>query len=433
MKQLKLYLLLALFAATLPATAYDFMVDGLCYNFNSDGTSVSVTYVTLAVGTTNYYGLSGALYIPASVTYNSTTYSVTTIGKSAFYSCNGLTSVTIPNSVTSIGDEAFYSCRGLTSITIPNSITSIGSNAFYNCSSVRSLVWNAINCPSNGDMSTSNIEDVQIGTNVELLPTYFVGGSKIKAVTIPNSVKSIGNYAFSNCSLLTKVTIPNSVTTIEFAAFANCTGMSDLTIGNSVSTIDNKAFSGCSKLTSLTIPNSVTTIGNSVFSDCIGLTKVTIGNSVNAINQYAFFNCSQLKKVVIPNSVSTVGASAFEGCNGLNVVVIGENVASVGEKAFAAPALTDIVAMRARPVAIPENTFEGVSLPGVDLHVRSGSKARYEMQAVWKDFPFIVEDAESYAGELPDDPGSGIRGDVNGDGQVNTGDVSAIYQIILGQ
>ena len=158
MKQSKLlksiFLALLLSASALTATAYDFMVDGLCYNKNSDGTSVTVTYQNTS--SPRYSNLSGNLVIPETVTYSDISYSVTSIGNYAFYGCSGLTSVTIPNSVTFIGDGAFQQCSGLTSVTIPNSVTSIGYSAFQDCSGLTS-------------------------------------------VTIPNSVTSIGTWAFSDC------------------------------------------------------------------------------------------------------------------------------------------------------------------------------------------------------------------------------------------
>ena len=113
---------LLLGAAT--ASAHDFEVDGIYYKKNSDGTSVSVTYKGFSYNSyDNEY--SGAVTIPASVTFSGKTYSVTSIGNAAFYDCSGLTSVVIPNSVTSIGNSAFRECRGLTSVEIPNSVTSI--------------------------------------------------------------------------------------------------------------------------------------------------------------------------------------------------------------------------------------------------------------------------------------------------------------------
>ena len=112
------------------ALAYDFEVDGIYYDIN--GNEVTVTYAgEYYYDYNNEY--SGNVTIPATVTYNGTIYSVTSIGYGAFYRCTGLTSVTIPNSVTSIGDIALYRCNGLNSITIPNSVTSIGEYTFREC------------------------------------------------------------------------------------------------------------------------------------------------------------------------------------------------------------------------------------------------------------------------------------------------------------
>ena len=121
---------LLLSAAT--ATAHDFEVDGIYYNMNSDGTTVSVTYSGNLYSDLSYE-YSGAVTIPSTVTYRGTTYSVTKIGQDAFYSCSDLTSVNIPNSIIFIDSRAFGDCSGLTSVVIPNSVTTIDDGAFYNC------------------------------------------------------------------------------------------------------------------------------------------------------------------------------------------------------------------------------------------------------------------------------------------------------------
>ena len=139
-------------------------------------------------------------------------------------------------------------------------------------------------------------------------------------MTIGNSVTSIGEWAFYNCSGLTSVTIGNSVTSIGDYAFKDCGGLTSVTIGNSVTSIGDYAFSGCSGLTSVTIPNSVTSIGGYAFSNCSRLTSVTIGNSVTGIGNYAFYVCSGLTSVTIRNSVTRIGQSAFSGCSGLTAV-----------------------------------------------------------------------------------------------------------------
>ena len=136
MKQVikKLLTVAILLSATLSTWAYDFYADGLWFGKNSDGKTV---YVTSSGD--DRYKYYGSVVIPYKITVNGTTYSVTSIGSSAFYGCSGLTSVAIGNSVTSIGAYAFSGCSGLTSVTIPNSVTSIGNYAFYNCSGLTSV------------------------------------------------------------------------------------------------------------------------------------------------------------------------------------------------------------------------------------------------------------------------------------------------------
>ena len=156
---------------------------------------------------------------------------VTSIGERAFYICEGLTSITIPNSVTQIGGYAFSGCTSLTSVIIGNGVTSIGEHAFYKCTSLTSI-------------------------------------------TIPDSVTKIRSSAFRSCTSLTSVTIGNSVTSIGESAFEGCTSLTSVTIGNSVTSIGFYAFYKCTSLTSITIPDSVTSIGNYAFYKCTSLASV---------------------------------------------------------------------------------------------------------------------------------------------------------------
>jgi len=290
----KLFTLLLAVAASVGTMFASTKIGDLYYNLDATNQTAEVTY-QLKRDVNNYKGLTTA-NIPAFVTYNSVSYSVTSIGDYAFYNCRGLTSVTIPNSVTSIGNSAFEGCSSLTSIEIPNSVTSIGNDAFYGCSGLTS-------------------------------------------VTIPNSVTSIGNFAFAECTALTSVTIPNSVTSIGNFAFAECTALTSpvynahifaclptsysgaFTIPDGIESIAGGAFYNCYSLTSVTIPNSVTSIGSSAFYNCSSLTYVTIPNSVTSIGNFAFSGCSGLTSVTIGNSVTSIGGSAFENCSGLTSVI----------------------------------------------------------------------------------------------------------------
>ena len=336
----RLIMAVAIMMLSLQAMAYDFSYTHqgktLYYNRTS-GNTVKVTYYA-----DDYFGndyVSGDVAIPSTVTYNGTTYSVTSIGEQAFGNCWGLTSVTIGNSVTSIGERAFRNCSGLTSVTIGNSVTYIGGGAFDGCSGLTSVTI------PNSVTSIGNLA--------------FRGCSGLTSVTIPNSVTSIGGDAFSGCSGLTSVTIPNSVTYIGWKAFSGCSGLTSVTIPNSVTSIEWSAFSGCSGLTTLNFNaincqnfdyayapfrgTSLTTvnIGDSVqripanfVRDCSGLTSVNIGTGVTSIGESAFSGCSGLPSVTIPNSVTSIGDTAFRGCSGLTSVTIGNSLTSIGYRAF---------------------------------------------------------------------------------------------------
>ena len=271
--------------------------------------------------------------------------SVTTIGVYAFSGCSSLTSVTIPNSVTSIGEGAFLDCNSLTSVTIPDSATTFGSGAFSRCSSLKTAgpigegynieIGRNGSIPSRAFDGCSSLTSVTIPDSVKTIGEWaFYNCSSLTSVTIPNSVTSIGDQAFHGCESLTSVTIPNSVTSIGELAFVDCNSLTSVTIPNSVTTIGEWAFGSCERLTSVTIPNSVTSIGEGVFSGCNSLTSVTIPNSVTSIGQDAFWGCSSLTSVTIPNSVTSIGGYAFEWCSGLTSVTIPNSVTTIGDDAF---------------------------------------------------------------------------------------------------
>ena len=222
--------------------------------------------------------------------------SVTNIGDSAFSYCGSLTSVTIPNSVTSIGDSAFNGCTSLTSVTIPDSVTSIGLGTFEGCTSLTTIEV------SNYNENYSSINGVLFNKDKSELITYPAGKTDSE-YAIPNSVTSIGYYAFGGCDSLTSVTIPDSVTSIGAYAFSYCRSLTSVTIPNSVTNIGDSAFSYCGSLTSVTIPNSVTSIGDGTFYYC-NLTSITIPNSVTSIADRAFYNCTSLKDVYYTGSQS---------------------------------------------------------------------------------------------------------------------------------
>ena len=369
-KPFLLSLLVALLTS-LSIHADRFQSGDLYYNITSD-TTVEVTFQYYGGG--NYQGLTTAT-LPETVTYNGTTYSVTSIGGEAFSSCSSLTSITLPNSVTSIRGWAFWGCSSLTSITIPNSVTSIGSGAFYDCLSLTSITlpysvtsirddafygctsltktnytgditsWcniqftnysaNPISFSKNLYLNDVLVTDLVIPQGVIGVGDYaFIGCSSLTSITLPNSVTSIGGAAFAYCSSLTSITLPTSVTSIGFGAFEGCSSLTSITLPNSVTSIGDGAFYGCSSFTSITLPNSVTSIGGSAFAYCSSLTSITLPNSVTSIGDESFKSCSALTSITLSNSVTSIGNNAFRGCSSLTSLTLPNSVTSIGSSAF---------------------------------------------------------------------------------------------------
>jgi hypothetical protein len=333
----------------------------ICYNFIAKGKVAEV----ISNSKKKYRGV---VEIPASVMHDGEEYTVSKIADNAFESCVSLSSVTIPNSVTSIGESAFSGCRSLISLVIPKSVTSIGSQAFYGCYGLTSIKVESGNkyYDSRNDCNAL----IESSSN-----TLIVGCNNS---TIPNSVISIGNYAFQNCTGLTSIIIPNSV----------------ITIGSN-------AFSGCSNLTSITIPNSVTTIGGNAFSGCIGLTSLTIPNSVTYLS--GFSGCIGLTSIVIPNSVTTIGSYAFSGCKNLTSVTIGSGVKTIENLPFSnCTELTDVYChMEVLPSIYGDNPFEGSYHQYINLHVPSISIDAYRNNEPWKSFKSLVAIND---GDIPETP-----------------------------
>ena len=248
--------------------------------------------------------------------------SVISVGKETFWKCFSLTSLTIPDSVTTIGDNAFSECSSLTSLTIPNSVTSIGDSAFYECSSLTSLtIPNSITTVGSNPFRglTLQLDNRSPHFYVEDNVLFTADKSQLIAYcssqtsySIPNSVTSIGDSAFSSCESLTTLTIPNSVTSIGGRAFLGCRSLTALTIPDSVTSIGDGAFVRCSNLTTLTIPYSVTTIGDNAFSWCSSLISLTIPESVISIGRGALYGCKNLNQSTREELEDRFGKRVFE-------------------------------------------------------------------------------------------------------------------------
>lgn len=283
--------------SAVPASAYDFEVDGIYFNIVSAGDRTC----EVTSGDTKY---SGSVVIPESVMYKNQEVKIVRIGKSAFSRCESLTNITISNTIKGIGEKAFYYCTNLGDVIIPNSVTNIGDSAFEACENIKSVrlpenicyIYRGIfkNC--------KRLTDVFIPNSViEIRDEAFRGCEKLAHIFIPNSIKSIGSSSFSYTGL-NEIVIPNSVTSIGTGAFSNCENLKEIYFPENIKRIPDRMFSGCRNLKSVAIPETVTSIGEYAFSET-NLDSIFVPKGVESIEYRAFYPLlSELKSLIFEQS-----------------------------------------------------------------------------------------------------------------------------------
>ena len=423
---------LLLLALLLPglATAYDFEVDGIYYNI--DGKGASVTCPVDDYYSSQYTGAySGDVVIPDSVTYDGVTYPVTSVGENAFYNCKSLNSVSIPNSVQSIGSEAFRFCYALTDVNLPNTIRRIEALAFDNCSSLTSMVI------------PDAIKEIYYGT--------FMNCISLSSVALPNTLEWIEEAAFSGCSALTDINFPDNLRimgrdvfnhtswfdnqpdgVVYFGSFA-CGYKGDspktIQIAEGTTHIAEWAFCYLDSLVSVTIPNSVETISFAAFYSCKSLKDVTLPNHLQGIDPDAFYDCIALTDINFPNTLKYIERSAFFGCKSLASIVFPASVEFIGQFSFGyCQALTDVYCHNSYPILLFENPFflNSGDYSGRTLHVPVGALENYQNDE--DEDPYYHHGWSEYFGTIVEM----APGDANGDGQLDVDDVTAIIDRILG-
>ena len=226
------------------------------------GTQVGDLYYTFTGTNARVVGYSSSIdwstfnAIPDTVTYNGVTYTVDSIGTSAFSGCTNLALTSLPDTITFLGGSAFSGCTNLALTSLPEGLTTISSGAFTNCTSLAltSLPGSVTNINSNA----------------------FRGCTSLALTSLPEGITAINGGTFDGCTSLALTSLPEGVTVIDASAFLNCSGLEVMTLHEGITTIYNDAFKGCTNLSVSPLPLSLTNIGTGVFYDCPDLTGLVV-------------------------------------------------------------------------------------------------------------------------------------------------------------
>ena len=357
---------------------------------------------------------------------------VTTIGGNAFFGCS-LKELTLPSTITTIGSQVFTYKNRFQTITC-NAVTppTLGDNAFDNDITpgvkvpLQSIVayrqavgWKnfanyyggeviadgiTYRIDDNGAMvaaAEATLTEANIPSSVEfegnqypvikINDRVFSGNTNLTTVTLPESLTTLGSYAFSSCKSLKTIKISSGVTAIPDHCFYECSSLDSVTIPEGVTTIGDRAFEDCN-LNALTLPESLEAIGSIAFCGNRSLKSVNIPAKVKTIESYAFFNCG-LTELVIPEGVLVIDQDAFLGNYSLKNLTLPSTITSIGESAFLYNYnLQSIICNAVTPPTLGDNAFDNDITPGVKVPLQS--IVAYRQAVGWKNF------ANYYGGEM---------------------------------
>ena len=275
---------------------------------------------------------------------------------------------------------------------ITYSVTSIGMNAFWGCKELTSITLpNSIITIGDYAFIDAGLTSLTIPGSVTSIGEYaFTGCNNLSTVTIEDGVTNIGERAFMSCEKLETVAFPNSLEVIGPFSFSGCRQLKTIEIPNSVTAIDNGAFVQCEKLESVVLPNNLKTLGTYVFQKCYELRSVKIPSCLKNLTEGTFSYCNNLTQAEMEEGVEDIGLGVFYQCSGLSSITIPSSVKSIGTMAFQGCAnLNSVTVLSKDPATLTNSSFSNAS--NSILHVPKGCQDVYRTASYWNAFSSIVE------------------------------------------
>ncbi|MBO5234683.1 MAG: leucine-rich repeat domain-containing protein [Alistipes sp.] len=276
---------------------------------------------------------------------------ILTIYGSTFRNCTSIKSLTIGSRVTKIGDAAFDGCRNLSNIVFSKSTTTYGIRAFAGTGITEITITKQIANNNSGNeifADCKELTQVTIEDGVTIIPygmfsaSSSINSNKLTSITIPDSVTSIGSFAFNNCIVLQNIYWHDSIRSLGNGVFRGCESLTEITIPKETAEINNSVFEGCTSLKQVNMHNDITSIGHHAFMDCHALENLTLPKNLTTIGSEAFWYCHSLKHIDIPEGVKTIGYQVFLD-SGLEEVLLPETLESIGYRAFCCPIKSIII------------------------------------------------------------------------------------------
>lgn len=305
----------------------------------------------------------------------------------AFLGCSSLQNLVIPQGVTHIGAYVFADCSALETITLPDSVTDIADSAFAGCSPELVLLGgtqsytqqyaertgllfcdptnfeyavsgdNAIIMRYTGSETRVVVPSTIYGIRVSAIGKHAFASSAVETVVLASGIAQIEEGAFASCYALREVTLPQSLKTVGDLAFHDCGVLSTVNFGDGLESIGKQAFSYDRALTDVALPDSLRSIGDSAFEGCIGLTQINIPAHISHLPEGVFYYCDRLAEVAFAEGLASLGARVFEGCVSLANVKLPDSVTQIGFRAFAGCAALSTIYVPSKTVVIDPSAF----------------------------------------------------------------------------
>lgn len=248
---------------------------------------------------------------------------------------------------------------------------------------------------SNGAFQDTRITEIILPNSITSLGDYcFNNCSNLASITLPNSITSLGNYCFSDCSNLASITMPNSITMLGEGCFNECLNLSSITLPNGITSLGSDCFRDCRNLVSITLPNSVTSLGSGCFSYCHNLTFITLPNSITSLEDFCFSGCISLASITLPNSITSLGYRCFSVCSSLASITLPNGITSLRNECFYK--CSNLITVTCQwehldNVKAASDAFSSI-FSEARLYIPKGTTEIYKAKEPWSNFKYIIEE-----------------------------------------